>query len=248
MKAFRMIYAIALLSWALACSAQAEVDYREYARLLQQYVQPAGVQYAEWAAEPTDTAALDRMLQDFAQVAVAELPRDSQKAFYLNLYNAAMLQAVLQHYPLQSVRSIGLIPFSIFKREFIAQGGRQLSLDAVEKGILLQDYFDPRIHFAVNCASVSCPPLRAEPFVAAQLEAQLEQQTRAFADSAHAAQLDAAARSVAYTELFKWYADDFPGTQPAEYLNRWRCAPLPLDYEIRWIPYDWSLNALEPAQ
>jgi len=221
------------------------VDYSNYARLLERYVAEDGVRYAAWAERPADLAALEDFLARAALVDVDALSRKEQTAFYINLYNAAMLQAVFAHWPVDSVKSIGAEPFSIFKKPFIRQGDRRLSLDDVEKGILLKDYFDPRIHFAVNCASESCPPLRAEPFVGDRLEAQLEEQTRLFAASERAARVDPSKKSVAYSALFNWYADDFPGASPADYLNRYRKDPLPTDYEIAWIPYDWSLNAAE---
>jgi len=223
---------------------QAKVNYTAYAELLQQYVQTDGVDYDAWAADQSDLDALKAVLADWAKVDVAELSTAEKKAFYINLYNAGMLQAVFNNYPLESVKEIGLLPFSIFKKEFILQGDRELSLDGIEKGILLKAYFDPRIHFAVNCASESCPPLRQEPFLGAQLESQLNEQARLFAESKRAARVDKAAKRIAYSELFKWYADDFPGKNPAYYLNQYRTEPLPLDYAIDWITYDWSLNAV----
>lgn len=218
------------------------MDYAEYARLLETYAEPSGVRYAVWAAHQDDVLALDTVLQKFAEVDVQALTFEEQKAFYINLYNAAMLQAVFKEYPIKSVTKIGLIPFSIFKKQFIQHGGRELSLDDVEKGILLKDYFDARIHFAVNCASVSCPPLRAEPFIAERLDAQLEEQTRLFAQSSHAARVDPKKKRIAYSSLFKWYAKDFAVENPAEYLNLYREDSLPLNYKTDWIDYDWDLN------
>jgi len=229
----------------LGVPLSAGVDYREYARLLDTYVAPAGVRYEAWAGNAADLAALEAVMEGFAEVEVGALTVPERKAFYINLYNAGMLQVVFEHYPIASVKEIGPNPFDVFKEDFIRQGGRDLSLDEVEKGILLGDYFDPRIHFAVNCASESCPPLRPEPFSGSTLEAQLEEQTRAFANSERAARVDHEAERVAYSALFQWYADDFRGANPATYLNDYREDPLPLDYDIGWIEYDWSLNAAE---
>ena len=220
---------------------EAKVESTTYAELLQKYVQADGVLYKAWAENSDDMIALDDTLASWAQVDVASLSVSDQKAFYINLYNAAMLQAVFQNYPLKSVKQIGLLPFSIFKKKFIQQGGRELSLDDVEKGILLKDFFDPRIHFAVNCASESCPPLRAEPYSSSKLDLQLDEQTRLFAESERAARK--IGKRTAYSELFNWYGDDFPGKHPAEYLNQYRAEPLPTIGKFDWIPYDWSLNA-----
>jgi hypothetical protein len=222
---------------------QAAPDYSEYARLLETYVEEDGVRYAQWVRNEADVIALNTVLKQMGQTGLDGLSKDEQKAFYINLYNAAMVQAVLDHYPIKSVKQIGLLPFSIFKKNFIPLGDDAVSLDHVEKGILLKQYFDPRIHFAVNCASESCPSLRAEPFIGARLDAQLDEQTRLFAMSARAARVDEVKRSVAYSELFKWYADDFGVNNPAEFLNRYRESKLPRTASIAWIDYDWSLNA-----
>jgi hypothetical protein len=235
---------IALLFGFLAAltSVHAKVDYASYAELLQKYVEADGLRYAAWVADSNDIKALDRVLSDWAQVQVAQLASKEQKAFYINLYNAGMLQAVLQRYPIKSVKNIGLIPFSIFKKDFIELGGQTLSLDDIEKGILLKDFFDPRIHFAVNCASVSCPPLRAEPYRRESLDAQLDEQTRLFAASDRAARVDSTRNRTAYSELFKWYADDFGVENPADFLNHYREGLLPVGFDVTWIDYDWSLN------
>lgn len=219
------------------------LDYSVYARLLDTYVSAAGVRYDAWFENKDDVRALDEFLERAAEVKLAGHSDAEKTAFYINLYNAAMLQAVFENYPLDSVKDIGLLPFSIFKKDFIRLGDRTLSLDEVEKEILLEDYFDPRIHFAVNCASESCPPLRAEPFVANKLNAQLTEQTRSFARSDRAVKVSDSKKQSAYSELFKWYREDFPGENPAEYLNPYRDSKLPLDYDVEWIDYDWSLNA-----
>lgn len=234
------------LLFLLFCSVlplvAAEVDYNEYAQLLERYVEPTGVRYEAWAGHADDRAALKAFLDAAARMDVASLDKAGQKAFYINLYNAAMLQAVFDHWPIGSVKEIGPEPFSIFKKAFIAQDGRRLSLDQVEKEILLKQYFDPRIHFAVNCASESCPPLRGEPFVGSKLDAQLDAQTRAFAASDRAVRVDSESGRVALSPIFQWYADDFGEAGPVAYLNRYREEALPADAAVDWMPYDWSLN------
>ena len=223
-------------------SLSAAPDYSDYARLLETYVAGDGVRYAAWAQEPGDVAKLKTFVTQLGEAEIDALSKEGQMALYINLYNAAMLQAVFDHYPIKSVKEIGLLPFSIFKKKFIPLGDGRVSLDEVEKGILLKTYFDPRIHFAVNCASESCPPLRAEPYCGERLEVQLDEQTRLFAQSDRAAIVDSAKRRVAYSELFKWYADDFSVENPAQFLNRYREPDLPVEYSVGWIDYDWSLN------
>ncbi len=219
--------------------------YGDYARLLSKYVSEEGVDYDRWHETAADREALDRVLEGWSTVDPGSLDRDSATAFLINLYNAAMIDEVLNHYPLESVREIGFLPFAVFRRDLVELNGETVSLDEIEKEMLLVDYFDPRIHFAVNCASVSCPPLRSEPYRGADLEDQLEDQTALFANGPHAARILPNGKGTAYSELFKWYADDFPGEDPAEYLNRYRAEKLPTGHDVHWIDYDWSLNKAE---
>ncbi|MGF1451451.1 MAG: DUF547 domain-containing protein [Opitutales bacterium] len=216
--------------------------YEAYARLLDRYVHEDGVAYAEWHASPSDVRALDEVLEAFGRTDVAALSEDAQMAFYINLYNAAMLQAVMDAYPVSSVTDIKP-DFGVFKRQFIELQGRSLSLDQVEKGILLERWDEPRIHFAVNCASESCPPLRGEPFTAAELDTQLQEQTVAFANSQRAVTADSKAKTLRFNAIFSWYADDFPGEKPTAYVNRFRENKLSRKWKVEYKDYDWSLNA-----
>lgn len=223
----------------------AAVDLSEYSRLLSTYASENGVDYVTWVQSEEDVAALDDVLNHWASAKVDTYSKNSQKAFYINLYNASMIQAVLKNYPIKSVKDIGKVQFSIFKKNFIKLGGKKLSLDGVEKGILLKVYGDERIHFAVNCASESCPPLRVEPFKGEILDKQLDEQTVLFADSDRAAQIDTKKRVIFYSELLKWYDADFKGDHPAVYLNQYRTKTLPKGYKVDWISYDWALNQIK---
>lgn len=233
------------LFFGLSLKAQEAPDYSDYEALLKIYVEEDGVRYAAWAADDDGVTTLEAFVEHLGQVNVNALSEAEQVAFYINLYNAAMLEIVLENYPIESVKTIGILPFSVFKKDQIKLGDGKVSLDDVEKGILLNKYFDPRIHFTVNCASESCPPLRSEPFTGSQLEKQLQEQTELFANSERAARVNEDARSIAYSELFKWYADDFDGETPANYLNQYRSEALPTNYSVEWIPYDWSLNEIK---
>jgi len=115
-----------------------------------------------------------------------------------------------------------------------------VSLDTIEKKQLLKDFPDARIHFAVNCASVSCPPLRAEAYVGDQLEKQLSEQAALFSNSAHA--YVKSGSSAKYSSLFNWYSKDFGTKNPAEYLNKYRSNKIDTNLKIDWQDYDWGLN------
>ncbi|MEO0794534.1 MAG: DUF547 domain-containing protein [Verrucomicrobiota bacterium] len=235
---------LALLFFAAWTSLNAGTHsdlYNSYGELLSKYVKPSGVDYQSWVVNDEDVDALYDLLMAMSIVDVDSLSDDEQQAFYINLYNAAMIQAVLENYPLKTVTTI-LPGFGIFEKKYIQLGDRVLSLNEVEKSILLERWDEPRIHFAVNCASASCPPLRNEPFTGEKLETQLQEQTEQFAETKHALRLDRKNRTAYVSSLFDWYADDFPGDSPLHYLNRYRQKSIPTRYKVKFINYDWSLN------
>ena len=253
MKRLTSHITITLACVLLVCGTLLKADvpppeYSDYKQLLNTYVAGEKVNYKAWADNKEDVAALKAFVKKLGQTDINSLSRTDQKALYINLYNAAILQIVLDEYPIDSVKTIGLLPFSIFKKDLVKLEDRTVSLDDIEKNILLKSYFDPRIHFAVNCASESCPPLRAEPFTGDRLEEQLDEQTNRFARSNRAARVNDDKKSIAYSELFNWYASDFGDQNPAKYLNQYRSETLPLNYTVEWIPYDWALNDLQKEE
>jgi hypothetical protein len=233
------------------------VDNEVLARLLGTYVTPdLLVDYRALAANEEDREALRSWLAHQARVQVSLLPRHAQKAFWINLYNAATLELILRHYPLKSILKIGLIPGQAWKREFIRADGRLLSLDDIEHEILRKRFADPRIHFAVNCASASCPPLRREPYSAAELDDQLDRSSRDFLDSLSGLSHGTSGSELVLrvSKIFDWYREDFeshPGGvvgfiadyAPEEVSSLIRAHRGRVD--VRYGKYDWRLN--EPA-
>lgn len=214
-------------------------DYTTYDALLKKYVSPDGVNYSAWSKNSTDKASLEKILKDWSKVQSKRLSKNDKAAFRINLYNAAMIDVVLDRYPIDSVTTIGQ-RFSIFQKNIIATPSGNISLDTLEKKTLFRDFPDGRIHFAVNCASVSCPPLRAEAFVGKELDRQLDEQAKQFANSKHAVQVSGS--TAKYSELFNWYSKDFKTTNPAIYINKYRTSKLKTSLKKDWIKYDWSLN------
>ena len=214
--------------------------YTEYAELLDAYSTETGVRYAAWAQSESDLQKLDKVLADWAVLDLETLNYAQRQAFYINLYNAGMLQAVFEYYPIKSVTEI-LPNFGIFTKKFIKQGDRVLSLDDVEKVILLKEYPDPRIHFAVNCASRSCPPLRAEPFISSKSDAQMDAQTRIYLNDQWGVHIKG--NTVHVSALFDWYKNDFPGDNPLAYIKPYRKGTdIDESADIKFLQYDWALN------
>ncbi len=223
-----------------------------FGRVLSNFVANARVDYAALKASPGE---LDQYLADVAAVVprdFASWPESDRLALLLNLYNAQTLRLIIDHYPLKSIREIGLLPGAAWRRSVVRFGGEVLSLDHLEHEVMRARYDEPRIHFAVVCAAVSCPPLRSEPFVGARLGAQLDDQARRFLADPEKNRYAAAAGELWLSAIFDWYREDF--TKPAGSLEAYVKPFLPAEVaavmgraaklEVRFLEYDWALNEL----
>ena len=208
---------------------------------LVRHVSDGGVRYAALARDRRD---LDAFLARIGAVRLADASAAERLAFAINAYNATVIARVLERYPgLRSVRDVE----GFFDGLEQPVAGERLTLDAIERGVRT---LDARVHFALVCGAASCPPLRAEPYTAQALERQLEDQTRRFlADERNGLRYDARANVLWLSSLFRWYAADFGGDEPA--LLAWILPRLPdgLARTIRarrpalaYLDYDWGLN------
>lgn len=215
-------------------------DHSAFDRLLAEYVAPDGVRYRAWAAHDEDRKALDEYVARLAEGRPSALPSPDALAFWIDAYNALTLKLILDHYPLESIKDIG----SPWKRKLIGVEGRELSLDEIENDVIRRQWDEPRIHFALNCAAVSCPPLRAGAYTGAGLDAQLEEQTRAFLSDSATNRLDADGK-LHLSKIFQWYGEDFEGdgTSLVDWLLP-HFPELPVDRapRIEFGGYDWDLN------
>lgn len=210
-----------------------------------------------------DRVQLDRYLSDLSAVSMAQFEPWSKlqrQAFLINAYNAFTVALILSKYPhLNSIKELGGLFSSPWKKQFITLLDDKRSLDDIEQGLLrgAADFDEPRVHFAVNCASIGCPPLRPEAYVADRLAEQLDDQARRFLGDASRNHLDKLSGTLTLSMIFKWYAQDFskgfPGVRSVqEFVARYPEA-LRADSEdiarlrrdgfvVRYSDYDWSLN------
>ncbi|MFN7664895.1 MAG: DUF547 domain-containing protein [Inhella sp.] len=177
-------------------------------------------------------------------------PRTAQMAHLINAYNAFTVELILSRYPaLSSIKDVGSLLRSPWKRKWVPLLGQTLSLDEIEHERLRPVFRDPRIHFAVNCASIGCPMLREEAYLADRLDAQLDQQTDRFLRDRTRNRVENGVLWV--SKIFDWYADDF-GPRLSTWLGG-RAALLsdkPAEQQaiaaealpIRFLDYDWALN------
>jgi len=235
------------LAAASFLAAEQTIDHTAWDQFLQRSVKDGLVDYRRLQKEEEALAGYLASLQD---VDLAQLSsREAQLAFWINAYNACVVKGVLDHSPLTSVKAVK----GFFDNIRYRIGGESLTLNEIEaKGRALGDW---RIHFAVVCASSSCPSLRSEAYVPDRLEAQLTEQTSQFLrHPSTGLRLDATQRVLWVSNIFRWYAKDFvpsgaltvgnllevigPYVEPSvvQAIGRQRL-------KLKFLEYDWTLNA-----
>ncbi len=160
--------------------------------------------------------------------------RPEALAYWINAYNAFTIKLVLDNWPVNSIREID----QPWDTKFITLDGQNYSLNQIEHEIIRENFAEPRIHFALVCAAVSCPPLASTAYTADNLDKMLDRRTRSFIndETFNVTQEEV----VRVSPLFDWYAEDFEDV-PA-YLNRYLTTDIPAKKELHFLEYDWSLN------
>lgn len=235
---------------AIAHGACSVVDplHTAWTAILQRRVANGAVDYATLQRE--DRVALDSYLATLSGVCAQDYEtwtKSAKIAFWINAYNAFTLKLILDHYPIASIRKIGWLPGAAFRESFIPMQGLKggtISLNDIEHGTLRRAFDEPRIHFALVCASRSCPALRTEAYRAADLDAQLDDQARAFLNDGTKNRYDAATRTLYLSSIFDWFHEDFEaaaGSVPA-FVARYLDAKPDPDVRVEFLEYDWRLN------
>lgn len=230
------------------------IDHGAWDALLQEYVIESadGVNRVRYAAiTGAARQRLDDYLAAMQSVNPARHNRDSQFAYWINLYNALTLQVILDHYPVDSIRDIDISPgfFSDgpWKKKLLSIGGQQVSLDDIEHRILRPLMKDPRVHYAVNCASIGCPNLAVRAWVPARLDAMLDAAARDFVN--HPRGVRIVDGELVVSSIYHWFKADFGGNDAGviAHLKQYAAPELAAALEgvddIDDHDYDWSLNA-----
>ncbi|MEH6406973.1 MAG: DUF547 domain-containing protein [Leeuwenhoekiella sp.] len=212
------------------------VDHSEWTDLLQKHVNNAG--YVDYDGFKKDRPALDKYLDKLASLdpdndwSVQEL-----LAYYINLYNANTVKLILDNYPTKSIQDIK----GAFTKGFIPINNRELSLGGLENGIL-RKMNEPRVHFAINCASVSCPKLLNEAYTAAKINEQLDMVTKGFINSD---KNDISASNPKVSSLFDWYKKDFITDKTPtviDFINQYSNTKIKSGTTLQYKDYNWNLN------
>lgn len=253
------------LSGILHADNSFDDSHAQWTALLEKHVQwidQGTASEVDYPGFQTDQAAFEGYLAELSAVSPQQYQQwsaEQRLAFLINAYNAFTVQLILEHYPLESIKEIGGLFSNAWQQAFIALLGQTLSLDDIEHGMIRQPgvFDDPRIHFAVNCASISCPALRNEAFVASRLDAQLEDGQQRFLRDRSRNRYDPERKRFMVSKIFKWYGKDFAkrwGSVESYLQQHASVLARPADLEraqqtdkVDFAFYDWNLNQRKPA-
>ena len=227
-------------------SSENGVDNTIYAELLGKYVKDGVVNYQGFKNEES---VLDKYLKALEEVDSKILSRNEQFAFYVNAYNAWTIKLILSGYPgIKSIKDLGSLFKSPWKKKICRIDGEIITLDDIEHNILRPRFKDPRVHFAINCAAKSCPPVRSEPYRGGELDQQLDEMTRAFINDLERNRLEN--HTLYVSSIFKWFAEDF-NKDIVGFFLKYAKGDLKEQLEankekirVKYLDYDWSLNGM----
>ncbi len=247
----RVLYIYLIMALASTSLLAFDHSHSKWSKLLNQHLDAQGsVDYKTWQ---TKQKTLDEYLASLESVSLKEYNMfnpQQKKAFLINAYNAFTIKLILKHYPIKSIKKIGGFFTNPWKIEFFSLlDGAIKSLDPLEHEWLRKkpELKDPRVHAAVNCASISCPRLNATAFQANSLEEQLDEATRAWLTDSTRNHI--APKELKLSKIFDWFADDFGSDSKsiikfiAKYLEPKLGQQISANHpEISYLDYDWGIN------
>ncbi len=228
-------------------------DHSSWESILQHYVVTSAgdrisrLQYGKVSIP--DRKRLKRYIADLSALDPKTFSKNEAFAYWANLYNALTVDLILEHYPIESIRDIKLsfLAFGPWKMKLVTVSGERLTLDDIEHGILRAGWDDPRVHYALNCASIGCPNLRVEAFTSNQLERQLDDAARDYINHPRGVRVDETGRLIV-SSIYKWFREDF-GDTDQDVINHFLVyADSPLANQLRSVrqisdyEYSWVLN------
>lgn len=228
-------------SFLLVFSTNSQVSHAKWNALLKTYVSKAGiVNYKGFKADQKKLTAYLNELESNAPA--ASWSKNEIMVYWINAYNAYTVQLMVKNYPLKSIMDLKYNGKSAWDHKWIKIGSESLSLNDIEHVKLRKKYSDARIHFAVNCASFSCPILLNTAYTTDKLEAQLEAQAILFINDPKRNQISASSAKI--SQLFEWYQGDFTtgGKTVIDYLNKYSKTKMKAGTKISYMNYDWNLN------
>lgn len=253
MKIVFKLFFFFLVSFTFACHGSAPgmkgtlpPDHSIWNDLLKKHVSPTGI--VDYKGFIQDKAELNTYLKSISENAPdrGTWSKDEQMAYWINAYNAFTVKLIADNYPVESIRDLGpslKIPLikDVWHYKFFKIGGQESSLDEIEHGILRKEFEEPRIHFAINCASVSCPPLLNEAFEASKLDSQLNRVAKGFINDKTRNRITA--NQIEISSIFSWFKGDFTKNGSLiDFLNLYSNMEINQNAKINHMDYNWKLN------
>ncbi len=227
----------------MVCFSQKAPSHQQWDKLLKKYVNTSGlVNYKGFLKDKSELDEYLKLLTNNAPQSTWN--QNEQKAFWINAYNAFTVSLILQKYPVKSIKDIAGKIYKIntpWDIKFINIGGKTYDLNNIEHGILRKKFDDPRIHFALVCAAMSCPRLRNEAYTGAKLDAQLDDAGKGFLNDKSKNNITAAGAGL--SKYFSWYKGDFTKNGSlADFINKYSQTKITANTKISSLDYNWSLN------
>ncbi len=251
------IFMISLLTifWLAPEGIANTFDHARFDLVLKKYVDEKGMVDYNGVAKDRQ---FSEYMQSLERAKVENLSYDGQLAFWLNAYNAVTIDKVIKEKPKKSVRET-LIPglwtsTAFFTTPEHTVAGKELSQDDIEHEILRKEFKDPRIHFAIICASRGCPLLPKTAYTESNVQSSLEVETRKYLNSSRGTRIDPAENTLYLSKLFDWFADDFIQKSGSvlefmrPYLREETLSFIERSPKISYLEYDWALNAQAPLE
>ena len=231
------------LIFAGSTVAQKAPSHQQWDKLLRKHVNKTGL--VNYKGFKNDKAELDSYLKLLSISAPQKSwSKDDQKAYWINAYNAFTVALILKHYPVKSIKDIAGSIYKIntpWDIKFITIGGQKYDLNNIEHKILRNQFDDPRIHFALVCASISCPRLRDEAFTVSEINAQLEDAGKEFLNDKSKNNIRADKADL--SKYFSWYKGDFTKNGSlVDYVNKYSSTKITSKTKIGSLDYNWGLN------
>lgn len=230
-------FATGFLFLLINTESSAQVSHQVFDNLLKSHVTNTGV--VNYAAFKKDEAKLDKYLATLkANHPKSSWKRNDKLAYWINAYNAFTIKLILKNMPVKSIMDIN--NGKAWDVEWIKIGENRYSLNHIENKIIRPEFNEPRIHFAVNCAAKSCPPLLNAAYNGATLETQLQNQTTKFIQNKNFNTV--APNQLMISKIFEWYASDFGVI--TKYVDQYTNVRVASDAEVIYVEYNWALNGL----
>lgn len=231
---------------SLGAESSKSPSHEDFDALLKKYVSPTGV--VNYKGLIAEKAKLDKYCDLLSNNAPDRKTwsKDEQLAYWINAYNAFTLKLIVDNYPVKSIQDLHpkiKIPLinTVWHIKFFQIGGQDANLDEIEHKILRKEFDEPRIHFAINCASISCPPLLNEAFVSTKIDSQLDKVAKSFINGPKRNNISA--NKVEISKIFSWFKGDFTKNGDIiDYLNKYSKVKINPKAKVSYLDYDWSLN------